>query len=277
MDSTRFHDPDILPNYKEEVVNLREMRHTINRKVNEANTSKLSNWYSTDLYLIHRRFTPLFLNSFETEDNKYSDKREKKHTQSIACAAHNLSNWKTKGDVSRCTLVFYLLILHFSRYPLPSNGLHGFSTWWRRFTKAREEAEDTGMSRRCREAGGVVLEGAGMEGWEQRRESQEEARRGGKEVSSPCLYWSSEEEPRAPRLPSHLILNTTLCSERRRQLRRRRRRRRRRRGRGGCSWREKKGDRGKENCSLWSSTCVLQAWENASTNSSSLPCVHAFY
>ena len=49
--------------------------------------------------------------------------KERKSTQFIACAAHNLS--KTKGDVSRCTLVFYLLILHFSRYPLPSNG---FST-----------------------------------------------------------------------------------------------------------------------------------------------------
>lgn len=30
-------------NYKEEVVNLHEMRHTISRKANEANTSKLSN------------------------------------------------------------------------------------------------------------------------------------------------------------------------------------------------------------------------------------------
>ena len=68
------------------------------------------------------------------------------------------------------------------------------------------------------------------------RENREEARRGGKEVSSPCLYWSSEEEPRAPRLLSHLILNTTLRSERRRRRRRRRRRLRRRRRR--CSWRK---------------------------------------
>ena len=36
-------------NYKEEVVNLHEMRHTISRKANEANTSKLSNWYSSDI------------------------------------------------------------------------------------------------------------------------------------------------------------------------------------------------------------------------------------
>lgn len=37
------------------------------------------------------------------------------------------------------------------------------------------------------------------------RREQRESSEGGKEVSSPCLYWSSSEEPRAPRLPSSTL------------------------------------------------------------------------